>query len=184
MMQLRKMPKSQERGPGAPGSRFLPLGLIAGPAGGIVTTLLKNWKAVLFAVLIGIIAYQNTMKLEILSLVGLRTIPGVIQDYDKQVTDLKKELHDTQLQSLEYELANEKLKGAVGALNSQVEKWSALTGKLQEQNTALGQRLSELKHKSDEQVQAILNGPKPKTCEGAIQLLRDAAQGGAKWEKP
>lgn len=177
-MKLRKLPKTGERGPGAPGSRFLPLGLIAGPAGGIVTSLLKKWKLAVFGVLIAIIAYQNMMSFELLRPFGLRTIPGMVQEIEKA----EEKVRIAQEQVIECDLSRERLKGAIEATNAQVEKWAALSNKLQTEQSNLSQELLSLTQKTNTEIQIVLDGPVPQTCEGAIKLLRDAVTNGdLKW---
>lgn len=182
MMRLRRMAKTHERGPGAPGQRFLPLGLIAGPAGGLVTGLLKNWKLVIFGVLVATIAYQNTMKFELLKPFGLRTIPGVIQEFEGDLAKAEEKLRVAQEQIIECDLSRERLKGAIEATNAQVERWAALSNKLQSSHNNLSQELLDLKAKGDLEVKMVLDGPIPQTCEGAIKLLRDSViNGDLKW---
>jgi len=184
MMRLRKKTKMGEMGPGATGSRFIPIGLIAGPASGIVTTLLKNWKIALFGILIAVIAYQNTVTFELLRPFGVRTIPGLVQDYEEQLSDAKDEVRVAQEQVIECDMSRERLKGEIAATNAQVEKWAALSHKLQADQGKLSAQLIELKKQGDTQVQLILEGPIPQTCEGAMKLLREAAtKGELKWSK-
>ena len=171
MIKLRRMSNMGERGPGGSRSaRFLPIGMIAGPAGGLVTALLKNWKMALFGILIAVIAYQNTVSFEFLRIVGLRTVPGVLQDVEK--AERKASVLAEQL--TECELGRETLKDEIADTNAQIQKWIDLSQMLQQNQTQLNQALIDLKTKSTAELEIILSGPIPQTCEGAIKLLRDA----------
>lgn len=177
MVKLRPMKKS-ERGPGVKaGSRFLPLGLIAGPAGGLVSALLKNWKLAIFAILVGFIFYQNYVSFELLKPFGFRTIPGVLQDSEDQIRVLTAQL-------AECESSRENLKGAIQATNDQIQKWVDLSSKLQANQTQLSTALVDLKKKSTAELEIILQGPIPQTCEGAVKLLREAVTKGELSWKP
>ena len=174
MIRLTKMSKMGERGPGVKSSRFLPIGLIAGPAGGLVTALLKNWKMAIFGILIAVIAYQNTVSFEFLRIVGLRTVPGVLQDVEKaerQVSILAEQL-------AECELGRETLKDEIAETNLQIDKWIELSQGLQQNQSTLSQALIDLKTKSTAELEIILSGPIPETCEGAVDLLREAVTKG------
>jgi hypothetical protein len=182
MMKLRRMPKTQERGPGAPGARFLPIGLIAGPAGSILTGVLRNWKIVLFGILVAVITYQNTMTFELLQPFGVRTIPGIVEEYEDKLAKAEEKVRIAQEQVIECDLSRERLKGAIEATNAQVERWAALSSKLQAEHSNLSQELVKLTQQSNTEIQVILDGPVPQTCEGAIKLLRDAVTNGdLKW---
>jgi hypothetical protein len=182
MMNLRKMTKDKERGPGAPGSRFIPIGLLAGPAGGVVTSLLKNWKVALFGILLAIITYQNTVSFEILRPFGVRTIPGLVQDHEKELAKARREVRIAQEQAIECDLSRERLKGEIAATNAQVEKWVALSNKLRADQGKLSEELLKLKQQGEQEVQIILEGPIPQSCDGAMKLLREAiTNGDLKW---
>lgn len=180
MKKLRRQPKTMDRGPGAKGTRLLPLGMIAGPAGGLVTALLKNWKMAVFALLIAIIAYQNTVSFELLRPFGLRTIPGLEQDIAKA----EEKVRQAQEQVIECDLSRERLKGAIEATNAQVERWAALTNRLQTEQSNLTEELIQLTEQTNTEIQVVLDGPVPQTCEGAIKLLRDAVtEGDLSWPR-
>ena len=174
MIKMSKMSNMGERGPGIRGSRFLPIGLIAGPAGGIVTALLKNWKLGIFGILLAILGYQNFISFEFLRPFGLRTVPGVIQDVEK--AEQKAEVLTEQL--AECELGRDKLKDEILATNEQVQKWVDISTKLQNNQTTLSQALIDLKRKSTAELEIILQGPIPQTCKGAVDLLREAVTKG------
>ena len=167
--------KRSERGSGAPaGSRFLPLGLIAGPVGGGVSFLLSNWKVAIFLILLAIIGYQNYVSFELLKPFGLRTIPGVLQDAEKAQALL--DARDQQLAACE--AGRETLKTEIAVTNAQIDKWVSLSQKLQADQATLSTALIDLQKKSTAELEIILSGPIPQTCEGAVKLLREAVTKG------
>ncbi len=177
MIKLSRIPKNKrEPGVKAAGSRFLPLGMIAGPAGGVVSALLKNWKLAIFGLLIGFIFYQNYISFEVLKPFGFRTIPGVVQDYQDQVRVLTEQLEAC-------ESSRESLKVAIETRNEEIERWVNVTKDLQANQAQLSSALVDLKRKSTAELEIILQGPVPQTCEGAVKLLRDAVtKGELSWD--
>ena len=171
MIKLSRIPKAKQGPEVKAGSRFIPLGMIAGPAGGIVSALLKNWKLALFGALLAFIFYQNYMTFEILKPFGFRTVPGVVQDYEDQVRVLTAQL-------AECEGSRERLKGAIESQNAQIQKWVDLSKTLQANQAQLSTALVDLKRKSTAELEIILSGPVPQTCEGAVKLLREAVTKG------
>lgn len=149
------------------GSRFIPLGLLAGPVGTVVSGLFSNWKLAVFALLAGFIFYQNFVSFEILKPFGFRTIPGILQDNEDQIHVLSEQL-------AECEGSRERLKDAVESTNEQIQKWVDLSQKLQADQTRLSSALVDLKTKSTSELEIILQGPIPQTCEGAVKLLKEA----------
>ncbi len=167
MIKLRTIPKAK-RGPETKaGSRFIPLAMVAGPAGGIVSALLKNWKLAIFAILVAAIFYQNYVSFELLKPFGVRTIPGIQQ-----------ELTIVQEQLAACEDGRALLKQEIETTNAQIEKWVTLSEKLQANQAKLTTTLVDLKKKSTAELEIILQGPIPQTCEGAVKLLRDAVTNG------
>jgi len=159
-------------------SRFLPIPL--GLLGGIVPALLRNWKLGIFGLLIGVIVYQNFVPFEFLKPIGLRTVPGVIQDVQK--AENKISILEDQNQACE--LGREKLKVAIETTNAQIEKWVNLSQKLQANQTKLNAELIALKKQNAAEIEQILNEPTPKTCKGAVNLLKDAViNGDLSWRK-
>ena len=139
-----------------------------GPAlGTFFGTIVKNWKIVLFGCLIAFIFYQNYMTFEVLRPFGIRTIPGITQEIDKTKNELNV-----------CEVSRTSLKEAIDSTNDQINHWVRLSTSLQKQHDKLSEELVRLKKKSEEDVNAILNEPHPKTCEAAIQYLRDAVTTG------
>ena len=179
MIKLTRMSKMGERGPGIkPRSRFLPLGMIAGPAGGLVTALLSNWKMAIFGVLIAIIAYQNFMSFEILRPFGIRTVAGVLQDLEATEKKAERQISVMAEQLAECEISREGLKDQIEQTNAQINQWVAVSQQLQEEQTRLTQALVDLRRKSTAELEIILQGPIPQTCEGAVKLLREAVTKG------
>lgn len=179
MIQMRPKP-IRTRGLGVKaGSRFLPLGLIAGPAGGIVTALLKNWKLAIFGLLLAFIFYQNYVSFELLKPFGFRTIPGMQQDLEEAERIVL--VRDQQLEACEE--GRTVLKAEIETTNAQIDKWAALTAKLQGEQSQLTTTLANLQEKSKAELEIILSGPIPQTCEGAVKLLREAVTSGElKWQ--
>ena len=183
MIKLNKMSKMGERGPGSKSrSRFLPIGMIAGPAGSIVTALLSNWKLAIFGLLIAVIGYQNFMSFELLRPVGLRTVPGVIQDMEEAVEDAQNQVRIMAEQLAECEISRETLKDEIEDTNAEIQKWVDISNELQQSQSELSTALIELQRKSTAEVEIIVQGPIPQTCKGAIKFLRDAVtRGELKW---
>jgi len=184
MIKLTKMNKMGERGPGIRGSKFLPVGILAGPLAGIATSLLSNWKLAIFGLLIAVIGYQNFVSFEILKPVGLRTVPGVLQDLEKETERANAQIRIMAEQLTECDLSRERLKDKIAERNAEIDKWVAISTDLQENQTELSTALIELKKKSTTAVEIILEGPIPQTCEGAIKFLRDAVTNGELQWKP
>lgn len=167
MISLRKIPKAK-LGPGSKaGSRFIPLGLVAGPVGGILSALLSNWKLAIFVLLGAFIFYQNYVSFELLKPFGWRTLPGI----EQELAVVKE-----QIQACEE--GRTLLKQEIEVTNQQIEKWVALSEKLQDNQAQLSTALVDLKKKSTTELEIILQGPIPQTCEGAVKLLRDAVTNG------
>ena len=142
---------------------------IIGLLSNLVGFCVKYWKQILFIGMAGTIFYQNMMAFEALKWVGLRTIPGVEQEYQERIDVLQQQLH-------ECEMSRQELKGAIEATNAQIDKWSQVSEDLQRQHNNLKGQLREMREKSDKRVQNILKEPVPKGCEAAIQYLRDARE--------
>lgn len=132
--------------------------------------VIKYWKQVAIASMLGLIFHQNFMEFELLKWVGIRTIPGIEHDYKEQIEICKKD--------------KAKLEGAIDSLNTQVDQWYTTSQDLQQEHNKLTNELIELKKQSEQQVQDILNEETPKDCQAAIQYLKDAAKGDElKWPK-
>ena len=136
---------------------------------GLVTStvkfLIEHWKECLFAGMAFTIFHQNFMEWEMLKWVGVRTIPGIEQ-----------ELVVKQEQLDECELSRANLKGQIDSTNAQVEKWADVSSQLQRQHDKLVEEITDMREKSRKAVEDILSEPTPKTCEAAIQYLRDAKE--------
>ena len=66
------------------------------------------------------------------------------------------------------------MKGAIENQNAQIQQWVDLTQKLRADQAQLSTALVDLKRKSTAELEIILQGPVPQTCEGAVKLLREA----------
>lgn len=137
--------------------------------------VIVHWKEVAVACMLFTIFHQNFMQLELLKWFGVRTIPGITQEYEEKL-GVKSE------QLAECELGRAELKGEIDALNTQVDKWASVSSQLQTQHDELVAELSEMRKKSEQAVQDILAGPTPESCEAAIKYLKDSA-GELKWKK-
>ena len=178
MMRLSYKSKTHERGTSTFRSRFLPLGLMLGPVGGIIQAIFGNWKIVIVGLLIAVVLYQNTVSVEFLKFAGVRTVPGLQQEI-QQLTDNTKVLKE---HLVECNAGRDRLKEEIKTTNAQVQKWASLSNKLKQEQMSLKQQLADSSKKTDVEVNEILKGPIPQTCEGAIKLLRDAAtKGELKW---
>lgn len=133
--------------------------------------ILKNWKEMLLGGALAMVVYQNASDTEWLKWVGFRTIPAIEQELDNT---------RQQLQTCEESRAE--LKGQIASTNQQIDKWADVSEKLQGVIEKQEQQLNQMKRDNEEAVQQILDGPTPKTCEAAIQYLRDAA-GEFEWSK-
>ncbi len=119
------------------------------------------------------------MTLEVLKPVGFRTIPGILQEVEEDKLDFA--ALEQQLQACN--IGAEKLKTEVEVTNQQIAKWVEVSKELQEGNAELNKALIDLKAQSTQEVEIILQGPIPQTCEGAMKLLRDAStKGDLSWQ--
>ena len=158
-------------------SRFLPIGMLAGPAGSIVTALLSNWKLAIFGILLAVMGYQNFMSFEILRPFGLRTVPGVLQDVKKA----ENQAAIVAEQYAECEVGREILKQKIADTNALIQQWSDASAQQQATLDQLGNTLQQLQEQSKAELEIIISGPIPQTCEGAFKLLRESA-GELTWE--
>lgn len=135
---------------------------IVGSVKKTIAFVVENWKECAIAALIGTVVYQNFFETEWLKWFGLRTIPGLEQEID-----IKKE----QLQTCE--LSRERLKGAINSTNEQIDRWADLSQDLQQSHDKFVDQLDQMTEQRKKAAQEILNEPTPKTCEAAIQYLKD-----------
>ena len=182
MVKLRKKANMGERGPRSRGTRFLPVAALAGPASGLVSMLLSNWKLAIFGIFIAVISYQNLMAFEILRPFGLRTVPGVLQEVEEVQEKADNQIRIMAEQLTECELSRERLKDDIAERNEEIQQWVDLSTQLQANQTQLSAALIELQKKSQQDVEIIIQGPIPQTCDGAIKFLKDAVtRGELKW---
>lgn len=138
--------------------------------------VVQHWKEVVAISAISLIFYQNFVSFEFLKWVGIRSIPGIEQEYEKKL-DIKEQ------QLTECEASREVLKQQIDNTNAQIDQWASLSEQLQSQHTDLIEELEGMKKQSEQQVLDILEGPTPESCEAAIQFLRDAVKGDLKWSR-
>lgn len=137
----------------------------------IIPFVIQNWKPILIGGMAATIFYQNFMDTEWLKWVGVRTIPGIERELLVKVEQLEA-----------CEESRELLKSEIESVNSQVDKWASVSKKLQSSHDELVKELSEMRQKSQQAVQDILDGETPENCEAAMEYLKDAAQGDLKWQ--
>lgn len=148
------------------------MGMLSGAAGFV----LKYWKQIIVLGMAATIFHQNFMEWEALKWVGVRTIPGITQEYQYQIGVLEEQLQ-------ECELSRAELKGQIESVNEQIDQWANVSQQQQQQFDDLTKQLEDMRKQSSQEVEAILAGPTPESCAGAIQLLRDSAQGDLKWRE-
>lgn len=148
------------------------MGFLTNAAGFVV----KYWRQIAVIGMVVAIFHQNFMEWEALKWVGVRTIPGIEQEYKEEINVLTEQLATC-------EASRTELKQQIESVNSQIDQWANVSGQLQQQHDALVQELTDMKKQSQQAVQDILAGPTPETCEAAIQFLKEAAQGDLKWQE-
>ena len=129
-------------------------------------SVLKQWQMIIILALLALAYYQNHMEIEWLGWAGFRTFPGI-----------ELELKQTKEQLEECENSRTELKGSIEESNRQVDKWFNVSEQLKREQAKLNESFIRFKAESAKQVQEILDAPSPATCDGAIQYLRDSAQG-------
>lgn len=131
--------------------------------------VLKYWKQLAVVAMFSIIVYQNFMTFEALKWIGLRTIPGVEQQFNEQVVVLTQQLDAC-------ERGRVLLKKEIEDTNNRIQLWSDKSQLLENQRDKLSEQLAQLKQQSDQTVQQILTQPTPQTCEQAIDYLKQGAE--------
>lgn len=134
--------------------------------------VIKYWKECLVAGLVATVFYQNFMTTEWLKWVGVRTIPGIERELVVKTEQLEA-----------CEDSREELKSEIESVNTQIDQWASVSQQLQSQHDELVAEIGEMRRRSEEAVQDILEGPTPETCEAAIDFLKDAAQGDLRWQR-
>lgn len=147
---------------------FAPAKIISG-AKSSIAFVVKYWKQLLIGALVFLVFHQNFMQFEFLKIVGVRTIPGIEQQYKDDIDRLKIDLSDCRQ-------SNERLKGAIESVNTQVDKWANVSSQLQKQHDELVEEITKMRKDTEQTVQNIFDEPTPETCEAAFDYLKDAAK--------
>lgn len=122
---------------------------------------LKYWKELLVVGMLATIIYQNTFEKRWVFF--LTTIPYL---------ELKLEEYEEAIDKME--TANHLLSATIDKRNSQIEEWKAKSIELEKKNAALSGQLQLLRELTNKEVDDILAGPTPQSCEAAMDYLRDA----------
>ena len=127
----------------------------------VFAALAKVWREVLIILLLGIVGYQNFSDTRFLF--WAQTIPA-----------LEAELADSQENLKTCGNANATLSTKIEKNNARIEEYKTLTGKLEASIADLNTVLVKEQKDNDAEIKKILSAPRPKTCEDAINYLRDA----------
>lgn len=127
----------------------------------VFTALAKVWREVLIIVLLAIVGYQNFSDTRFLF--WAQTIPA-----------LEAELADSQHNLKVCGDGNARLSEAIEKNSARVEEYKVLTDKLEASIVDLNTILKTERKVNDAEIKKILSAPRPKTCEEAINYLRDA----------
>ena len=127
----------------------------------VFATLAKVWREVLIILLFGIVGYQNFSDTRFLF--WAQTIPALEAELIASRADL-----DTCTKG------NARLSSKIEKNNARIEEYKTLTGELEASIADLNTVLVAERKVNDAEIEKILNAPRPKTCEDAINYLRDA----------
>ncbi len=131
--------------------------------------IIKYWKELLLALMVSTLLYQNFSETRFVF--GAETIPSLemrLEAATKAVNVCKE--------------GNLKLEQAIDNRNSEVQKWKEITNTLQNDIDNLSIELDDMRTSTKKDVAVILNDPTPKTCEAAIDYLRDGRKD-LKWDE-
>jgi len=121
------------------------------------------WKIFLIAVLGVIVWYQNYSDIRFMF--GSQTIPA-----------LESELVESQNNLRICGDGNAKLSAAIDKNNARNEEYERLTKDLEASIILLGNELTQEREETDKEVETILKDPTPKSCEKAMDYLRDGTK--------
>ncbi len=139
---------------------MIPLGLLFNFKS-IASFALKHWKELLVVGMLATIIYQNTFEKRYF--LWVNTIPFL----ELKVVELEKAVDIV-------EKANKLLGDTIDKRNDQIEEWKEKSIELEKKNAALSGQLELLRELTNNEVEEILAGPTPQSCEAAIDYLRDA----------
>jgi len=126
----------------------------------ILAFVVKYWKELLLAGMVFTLLYQNFSETRFVF--GAETIPSLEMRLEAAKNAVKV-----------CKAGNDKLSAAIDERNEEVQKWKGITTKLQHDVNALNGKLTKMRKATKNDVKVILHDPTPKTCEGAINYLRD-----------
>ena len=133
---------------------MIPVGIIWSIFSGKLLKLfdfvLKHWKVFLVLGLCGAVYIQH----------------GMIQKRNLQIVELNGRLETCAN-------ANEMLSNTLDNRNGEIKEWKAVSDKLQAQNDALTETITDIRTATDERAEEILSGTKPGSCEESIKYLVD-----------
>lgn len=138
---------------------LLPLSGMLNPAK-ILAFVVQYWKELLLAAMVSTLLYQNFSETRFVF--GAETIPSLEMRLDAatKAVDVCK-------------AGNVKLTEAIDERNAEVVKWKEITSTLQDDIDNLSTELDDMRQTTKKDVATILKDPTPKTCEDAIEYLRE-----------
>lgn len=135
----------------------------------LIPAIIKNWKIILIVGLGFIVWYQNFNETRFLF--GAETMPSL----EKQLVAAVKAVDVCKK-------GNVTLTKAIDDRNEEVAKWKAISKSLEDDIGALQEDLNAERVKTEAEVEAILKDTTPKTCNEAIDYLRDGRKD-LQWKK-
>lgn len=139
----------------------------------VASFIIKNWKPIALALMIGTLYYQNFQE-ELWFIPVIETLPT----QKARVIELQNALDQAVL-------ANEVLANTIEARNIEISQWKEVSTKLERDNAVLEGTLQQMRVQTVQEAQTILDGETPNSCDAAFEYLRRAAEGELPWpEKP
>jgi len=126
----------------------------------LIPFIIANWKVILIAGMAFTIWYQNFNDTRFLF--GMETIPSLEMQLAAAVVavDICK-------------AGNDALSEAIDERNAEVQKWKGISVGLEQDIANLQTVLGEIRNQTKTEVEVILKGETPETCEASIDYLRD-----------
>ncbi len=126
----------------------------------LIPFIIANWKVILILGMAFIIWYQNFNDTRFLF--GAETIPSLEMQLEAAVVavDICK-------------AGNDVLSEAIDERNAEVQKWKGISTGLEQDIANLENVLGKMRNRTKTEVEVILKGDTPKTCEASIDYLRD-----------
>ena len=126
----------------------------------IASFALKHWKELLVVGMLATIIYQNTFEKRYF--LWANTIPFL----ELKIVELEKAVDII-------EKANQTLTDTIVKRNDQIEEWKEKSIELEKKNAKLSGQLLILREMTNTEVDNILAGPTPESCEASIDYLRN-----------